>query len=125
MLPEKFGNTPLKRIVYIYTIIWDCLYGFKPTIQWGIVGKLLKPLYTEYSEIQVAALVCLHFTWHGSTGEDNFTFKILQDKCFPLEWIPKSANAYRAYITNSLGIDWDNQQEMQDFVINSVKHYAK
>lgn len=124
-LPEKFGNTTLKRLVHLYSIIWEHLYGFKPTIQWGIVGKLLKPLYTENTEWQVASLICLHFSWHGATGEDGFAFKQLQEKCFPLEWLPKSANAYRAYITNSLGIDWNDIEQLKEFAINTVKNYKK
>lgn len=124
-LPEKFGNTPLKRLVHLYSLIWEHLYGFKPKIQWGVIGKLLKPLYTEYTEWQVASLICLHFSWHGATGEDNFVFKQLQEKCFPFEWLPKNANSYRAYIINSLSIDWDSKEKLREFAVDTVKKYTK
>lgn len=122
-LPEKFGNTPLKRIIYLYSMIWRYIYGFEPTIQWGKIGKLLKPLYTTHTEWQVAALICLHFNWHGATGEDEFAFKQLQEKCFPLEWLPANENAYRAYITNTLEIDWNDKEELKRFAINTVNQY--
>lgn len=124
-LPEKFGNTPLKRLVYLYSMIWRFLYGFDPKIQWGMIGKLLKPLYTEYTEWQVAALICLHFSWHGASGDDDFAFKQLQEKCFPLEWLPKNINAYRAYIINTLGIDWDSKEQLKEFAVDTVTNYKK
>lgn len=124
-LPEKFGNTPIKRLVYIYSKIWYSFYGFNPKVSYPMLGKLFKPLYTEFTEWQVAALICVHFNWHGATGEDNFTFKILAEKCFPLEWLPKNVNAYRAYIVNTIGVDWDNEEDIKNYVINCVKQYTK
>jgi len=124
-LPEKFGNTPLKRLVHLYSLIWKHIYGFEPTIQWGIIGKLLKPLYTEYTEWQVASLICLHFNWHGASGEDDFIYKTLSERNFPLEWLPKNVNAYRAYIINTLGIDWDSKEQLKEFSVNVVNQYKK
>lgn len=124
-LPETFGNTPLKRIVAVYSKIWKSFYGFIPQISYPMMGKLFKPLYTEFSEWQVAALICVHFNWHGATGEDNFAFKVLAEKCFPLEWLPKNVNGYRAYIINTLRIDWDNEAQIKQYVIDSVKNYTK
>lgn len=124
-LPEKFGNTPLKRLVHLYSLIWKYMYGFEPTIQWGRVGKLLKPLYTENTEWQVAALICLHFDWHGAGGEDEFTFKRLSEKCFPLEGLAINFNAYKAYIVNTLGIDWEDGEALREFAVNTVNQYKK
>jgi hypothetical protein len=124
-LPDKFGNTPLKRLVYLYSLIWKSIYGFAPTIQWGKIGKLLKPLYTEHTEWQIAAIICLHFDWHGATGDDDFVFKKLSENCFPFEWLPVSFNAYRAYIVNTLGIDWNDKEQLREFAINTVNQYKK
>lgn len=124
-LPIKFGNTPIKRIVYVYSLIWESIYGFKPIVSYPKLGKLFKPLYTEFSEWQVAAMICVHFNWHGATGEDTFAFKILAEKCFPLEWIPKNVNSYIAYIRNTLNVNWDNEDEVKKYVISMVKQYIK
>lgn len=85
-----------------------------------MIGKLFKPLLEKYSEWQVGSMICLHFYWHGASGEDAFAFKILQENCFPLQWLPKNVNSYRAYIVNTLGIDWDNLGEVRSYVVDTV-----
>lgn len=93
-------------------------YGFQPMVQWGQIGKLFKPLMENLTEVQIAALIILHFDWHGASGEDDFIFKKLSERCFPLEWLPKAVNEYRAYLTNTQGVAFDDPQA----ILKHVKH---
>jgi len=121
-LPADFGNRNIGRIFSVYRMMWWQTYGMLPEeINWGMIGRLFKPLFEKYTEYHVAALVILHFDWKGTTGEDQWTHNRLLDKCFPLEWVPKNVNAYKVYLTNVLGYDWNDPEAMKAFVVKSIK----
>ena len=121
-LPPRFGKTGVQRVVGIYSLLWRNYYDtdFKLT-NWGKVGKLFKPLLETYSELQVASLVWIHFNWHGMSGTDDFAFKRITDQAFPIEWIPRSASQYETYIKNVVGIDFDNPDEVQRYIVPILK----
>lgn len=121
-LPETFGNSSLKRLVRVYSLVWEDLYGFKPIINnWGQLGKLFKPIIDNFTEFQIASMIILHFEWRGSSGTDEFNFKRLSDKCFPIEWIPKAVNEYHAYLRNSIGLDFDDPLSVKKHVADILK----
>lgn len=121
-LPFDLGKQPLQRIVYVYNLLWKDMYGFEPQIQnWGKLGKLYKPLLKSYSEFQIAALVIVHFSWRGATGDSQFDEKMLQDKCYPLDWIPARVNNYRAYLTNVLNVNFDDDVSVKNWVVGIIK----
>lgn len=121
-LPLWMGNSALKRIIKIHSMIWTDLYGFPPTyMNWGMIGKLYKPLLSSYSEYQIASLIILHFDWKGADGSDEFTHKRLANKCFPIEWVPKAVNEYQAYLKNSLGLKFDEPTAVRSHVIGFMK----
>lgn len=116
MLPETFGKTGIVRIVHFYSKLWEKKYGFKPDINFGAVGKLFKPLLTNYSEYQVALLILVHMHWKGANNDSLFIEKKLSDACYPITWIPKAINEYRAFAINYLGLDFNNQEEIKEYV---------
>lgn len=116
-LPLAFGKMPLHRLVYIYSVLWNDLYGtsFKVT-NWPLLAKLYKPLIEQYTEFQIASLMILHFEWAGATGNDEFTHKRLAESFFPIEWIPKSINQYSTYLTNTLNVNFEDKAKVAKFV---------
>jgi hypothetical protein len=120
-LPLFLGKTPLARLVEVYSLKFVELYGFKPTLNWGLLGKLFRQMQQDYSEWQIAAMILLHFDWHGASGDDDFTHNRLADRCFPLEWVPKTTNAYRAYLQNTLGVDFADQDVVRKHVTSLLK----
>lgn len=121
-LPDLLGKTPLARLVSVYSLKFHELYGFQPKVMnWAMLGRLFKETLANYSELQIAAMILLHFDWHGASGDDQFTHSRLSDRCFPLEWVPKATNAYRAYIQNTMGIDFEDTEAMRKHVVSIIK----
>lgn len=121
-LPESFGNSSLKRLVKVYSILWKAKYGFYPTItKWGQLGKQFKVLITNFTEYQLSAIIVLHFDWKGANGDSDFIHKRLSEKCFPLEWISNSVNEYVAYLKNTIGLNFDNKKEVKSHVVKIIK----
>lgn len=121
-LPKELGNTPIKRIVAVYSKKFKDVYGFAPKIMnWGQLGVMFKKLLQFYSEQQIALLISLHFDWNGADGQDQFAHRRLQNACFPLEWVPRNANAYEAYLRNTLDINLDNPKVVELQVNKIIK----
>lgn len=126
ILPPWTGKQPLQRLIRVYSILWEERYGFAPDIEnFGKLGKLFYPLLKKYTEYQIASFIILHFEWRGATGEDEFTHKRLIDRCFPLEWIPKNVNEYKAYLVNALNIDFENHKEVKEYVAQTLNPILK
>lgn len=125
-LPGLIGKTPLARLVKVYSIKFRDLYGFEPQVMnWAQLGRFFKDMLKNYTEWQIAAMILLHFDWHGASGDDDFTFNRLSDRCFPLEWVPKASNAYRAYLQNSVGLEWDNNVSVRTWVTKIIQPLYK
>ena len=124
-LPAELGKSSLQRVIGVYSLIWKDLYGFEPTLNWPQLGKQFKPLLEQFNEWQLAALIDVHFNWHGASGDDNFIHKRLADACFPLAWIPANVNQYRAYITNTLNINFDSLESVKRHVVEIIKPLIK
>jgi len=125
-LPIALGKTPISRLVSIYNLKFKKLYGFDYVVSsWPRLAKQFKPLLDQFNEYQVASLILLHFDWHGATGTDDFNHKRLAEKCFPLEWIPRGVNEYRAFILNSLQVNFEDVRGIREHVIGQVKSIKK
>jgi len=107
------GRSKLQRVISFYSLLWQNTYGTKPTVDFGRVGRTLKPLLEQNSEQRIALLLMQFFQWRGATGTDDFTFKRLSDNAFPLTWLPTNADAISAYIRNVLKVDIDNEKEVE------------
>jgi len=113
-LPEFLGNSKQARIFKVYSLLWQDLYGIIPKLNFARLGRVFKPLIAEYSEVELACFIILHFFWHGASGDDKFIHKKLADNCFPLEWLPHNINQYKVYLVNTLGITTD--EDMRKYV---------
>lgn len=122
ILPEKLGKTSIQRIVNVYSLFWEDMYGnkFVPD-NWAKLGKIIKSLLKHYSEWQIATMIHIHFNWKGASGTDEFSYKRLSENFFPFEWLPKQANGYVAYITNTLNIKFDDNEQVVKFIKPIIK----
>lgn len=116
ILPSEYGNTPIKRLVNFYGKLFYKRYGFYPRVSYPIIGKLYKSLLNDFTEYQIGLFLLVHFEWRGTDGTDNFLHKKLSDNTFPMEWLPKSVNAYQAYIRNTLNVGFDDLTEVKKYV---------
>lgn len=128
-LPEILGKTALARLVNVYVLGFQDVYGFKPYLQsWAMIGRVYKDIMGTYTEWQIASLILMQFEWRGTHGDDEFSYKQLSNRSFPLEWVPRSASSYRAYIQNSLGVDFENPAQIRkwvsDIIIPIMKEYG-
>lgn len=115
-LPHYFGKTSLQRIVSAYCILWYANYETEYAPDFGMIGKLYKPMLEKYSEIQIASLFIVHFNWHGANGDDDFTFKRLESHMFPIAWVPKNVNEYGTYLKNVVEVDFESPEAIRAYV---------
>ena len=119
-LPGYFGHSPLQRVVMAYSILWYHLYGTKYEPNFGMIGKVYKPILEQLTEMQVAALILIHFNWSGADGTDDFAHRRLVSNMFPINWIPKNVNEYKTYLTNVLGVNFEDQDAVKAYVKESL-----
>lgn len=121
-LPLWSAKSPLTRLVSVYGAKYHDRYQTAYHAQfWAKYGMLYKPLLANFTEYQISALILLHFDWKGATGTDDFTHKRLVDANFPLEWVPRNVNAYKTYIINVLGVDFDKPAEIKKYVVDQLR----
>lgn len=119
-LPEVMGGVDCKlvsqRIVYAYCFFFEKLYGVKYNPNWARMTQEIRPLLDQYHELQIAALLAVFFNWYGMDGQDDFTRKRLEEKCFPMSWFIKDLNIYSVYLQKKMNIDINNMEELREFL---------
>jgi len=124
-LSTTYGNNITVRLMAIYGALWLEKFGYKYRVtNWRAMGGKLKALTKYYSEPQIAALMIVHFNWHGSSGTDTFAHKNLRESMFPLEWIAARANNYIFYFQEVSGIDFDNNEEVLEWVETHMRELS-
>lgn len=119
-LPSEYGKRPVDRIIHVYSLFWKQKYGRNPVVQYVMIARLFKPLFSQFSEYQIGLLVACHMNWRGANGDSDFIEKRLLDSCYPLSWLPKSVNEYVAYIVNNQGINFDDENVVKDTLDNLI-----
>ena len=124
ILPDTLGSTSIRRITRVYSLVWSKKYGFKPDLNWGMIGSLVKKLLVNHSEYQIASYIFTHFDWHGTSGTDDFTHNRLSERAFAFELMPKAVNEYKAYIINIMKVDLTDTEATKTYVDRVLKQYG-
>lgn len=120
-LPVK-GKSSIQRLVNFYSFVWKERYGRLPVqTNYALLGKQLKPTFSLLSEYQLALVVMQYFHWKGTTGTDEFGYKRLVDKAFPLHWVPNFVDEILVYWRNEIGVDPDNENEVKRVVDAKIR----
>lgn len=120
-LPVQRGKTYILRILSIYGDLFRAKYGFQPTITFAKYGRLLKTLMEHHTEMQIAALLCVFFNWRGMTDDNDFEEQKLQGAGHSLGWFFNSVNQYEAYTRNVLGVDFEDEKAVREFVVEQIR----
>lgn len=108
-----------------YMAIFKKLYGFNPMMNFARSGAVIKRLLNNgITEYQFYLLICIHFTWKGVDGNNEYIHKRYKDNAYPIEWISTSVNSYMAYIRNVLNIDFDNEDDVRSAVSEFIKEIS-
>lgn len=121
MEEKKVSDPRVNNIRGFYTALFKRLYGFAPTLNFPRTGAVIKRLLKDFTEDQCNLLICVHFNWKGVDGNDEFGYKRLKDRAFPLEWISFNVNPYQAFIRNGLGINFDDEKAVREAVAEYIK----
>lgn len=125
-LPDKFGKNYIDRIIFVYRTLWGAKFNTPYQItSFGKIGKMIKTLVSNNTEYQVALLLLTHFNWRGATGTDDKEYMFLSSKGFPLELLPNKINIYIAYLTNVIGLDYNNEDSVKEYVVKNLKPLIK
>lgn len=122
-LPTFLGKTKLLRVIRFWEIMFREKFGNFPTVvAYAKIGGLLKPILDKYTEYQIVALLTIHFSWHGTSGNDDFVYKTMSNSGFSLTYFRKNVDLYVAYLTNTIGLVYNSEDDVVRYV---VKHTAK
>ncbi|HEY9703852.1 MAG TPA: helix-turn-helix domain-containing protein [Allocoleopsis sp.] len=122
-LPLFLGKTKLLRIVKVWEIMFKNKFGnFPSVVPYAKIGGLLKPILDKYTEYQIVSLLTIHFSWHGTSGTDDFVYRALSNSGFSLTYFRKNVDLYIAYLTNSIGLVYNREDDVIRYV---VKHTGK
>jgi len=129
-LPDILGKNKLTRLVKLYNILWADKFGRFPTeTPFNKYAGLLKPIMSAYTEYQIASLLAIHFSWHGTSGTDDFVYKNMSNNGFSLTLFRKNVDLYIAYLTNVLHVEYTSDEQIRRYVKNTlgvkVAKYAK
>lgn len=119
-LPEYLGNSSITRLISLYSCLWFEQYGTKYKADWAIAGRHIKLLLGQHTEWQVAALMVILFSWQGANGDDEFTGKRFETAMYPISWITKNVNEFSTYITNVLGVNFEDPVALKQYVKDEV-----
>jgi hypothetical protein len=115
-LPDNRGKTYILRVISIYRDLFKDKYGFDPKINIGLFGKKVKELSSQYSELQIAAMLIVFFNWGGMDGSDSRTRQRLLDSSHSPNWFFSTTNSYEVYLRNVCLIKFDDEDEVRSFV---------
>lgn len=106
------GKTPTDRLLYLYSKLYFYTYTsyYKPN--WGRDKKILTGMLSDFSEIQIAYMLCVYFNWHGMTGDSTKDYDFYTSATFPIPMFKTTCNKYEVYIRNVLGFKFDDDKEM-------------
>lgn len=106
------GKTPTDRLLYLYSKLYYYTYtsSYKPN--WGRDKKILTSMLGDFSEVQLAYMLCVYFNWHGMTGDNSKDYDFYTSATFPITMFKTTCNKYEVYIRNVLGFKFDDDQEM-------------
>jgi hypothetical protein len=106
------GKTNVDRILYLYCKLFYSIYmtNYKPN--WGKDKMLIKLMLKNYTEIQLAYMLCVYFTWHGMSGSNSRDYDFVTGATFPIGMFKTMAGKFEIYIRNVLGYKFDDDNEM-------------
>jgi len=116
-LPIHRGKTYILRVLSIYNDLFRYKYGFAPQVN---IGRFGKEIILDRTEIQISALMIIFFDWAGMSGESDFDRSKLVTATHPFAWFFSTMNQYEAYARNVLKLDFDNEEEVRNFVGENI-----
>jgi len=123
-LPKNRGKTAQIRLLSIYGTLFYNKYGINGTSNISQFVKVFSELLNTYSEIQIAMLLIIFFSWKGIDGRDNKEYEYLLNKTFSIYIFKANTTKYEVYARNILNIKFDDSQDTLTWVaeyMNSIK----
>lgn len=107
-LPLSRGKSEVPRLISIYGTLFKDKYGFNIRgNSYPVLGKVFKDLLKDYTEIQIAWLLCIFFDWRGVDGNNDREVQWLTDNAHSIILFKSgmNKNIYELYVRNFLGQD--------------------
>lgn len=110
---KKIQGKDVAGIMRVYGALYYDALGRSPDASTAPkVRRILNYVLERYNLTQLYILVFCHFEWHGEDGTSQAIFWHLRNNGFPIEWLPKNADKYSAYIAKTITSEvwWDEQK---------------
>lgn len=121
-ISEEKGNTPAKRLLWLYSSLWRKKYGTEFKVDsWAKYGVLTKKLLSNYNEVQAGALMCCMFNWYGASGGDQREHDFVEKAFYPFGLVLSQANKYETYLRNVERLDFDNVDQVKRFISSNLQ----
>ena len=112
-LPQNNGKTYIIRLAKFYSAIYLKRFGCRPTLNFKMLGRILKPLFTKYGEVRTAAIILVHFEQTGA--------QIIEAR-FPIQWVARHADEYLLFLEREREVDTFDDEALLDAIKNRCKY---
>ena len=120
-LPIERGDTPLKRVISIYNTLFFNEYGISDNQAYGKKAGIFTSLLKEYTELQLAYLLIVFFTWNGMSGQDKREREFLVNNTHSVGLFKAGLNKYLAWTKNVSG--YDKEFDSSDELLHIIGKY--
>lgn len=120
-LPKNRGTTAPMRLLYLYSKLFFNIYNVTYKADYKKDIPIIKNILSNYSELQVAFMLCVYFDWHGIKGSDDKEFNFVTSIAFPIAMFKTMSNKFEIYIKNVLNYKFEDDREM----LNKVGEYLR
>lgn len=119
-LPKNRGTHPADRLLYLYGKLYKQVYDTTYKADFGRDKKIFNQILTQYSEIQVAYMLCVYFNWHGMTGNSSNDYNFVTGATFPIPMFKTMINKFEVYARNIMSAPFDDDEKLLDEVLKIV-----
>jgi hypothetical protein len=106
------GKMPVNRLLYLYSKLFYNTYRTYYRADFKKDIPIIKNLLINYTEVQIAYMLCVFFDWHGMSGSDSKEYDFVTGVVFPIAMFKKMSGKFEIYIRNVLKYKFDDDKEL-------------
>lgn len=115
------GQTEAARLYKLYGAMWKKKYSFAPSFNFARDLKILKDMSKKLGEYRTAMTIIVFMGWKGTSGNDGFITRMLENSCHSLTQLSNQVVPIHAYVKNVLGLNIENEKDIISAVDDKLK----
>lgn len=116
------GKTNVDRLLRLYSVLYEKKYQAQYKPNWGRDKKLISGMLADYTELQIALMLCIYFEWAGMSGNDSKESAFCFSAMFSIPLFKSTLNRYEVYARSFMKFKFDDDN---DNLINVGNYLSK